>query len=940
MKKFLLLFSGVLISLATLLAQGPVQTLPNDPAVKVGKLDNGLTYYIRHNDKPAGRAEFYLATDVGAIQETPDQDGLAHFLEHMCFNGTKNFPGKKLLDYLQSIGASFGGNVNASTGVEQTVYMLNNMPLTRESIIDTCILVMHDYSHFVTNLPEEIDKERGVIIEERRARRNAGWRMHEAALPYYYGDSKYAGCTVIGSQENLENFKPESLVNFYRTWYRPDMQALIIVGDIDVNKTEEKIKKIFSDIPAAENPKKKDIIKVKGNEKPVIGIITDPEAASTSLELLWKSDAVPEEMNNTVQGKADAVLKRIIGGIMDERLSDITAKPEAPFLNAGLSIGDLCETVEVVMGDVRCNDGEGLKAFKAFYTEVEKMRRHGFSEDEVQRAKDDIIAEYDNAAKSADSRQNEDLVPELINHFFDNEAFMEPAAELALMQQLLPMLSTELINQVCSNIITDTNMVVIYKAPEKAGLAHPSAEDFQKAIEEVKQAEIQPNQTEAIASEFLKASSLKGAKVNKTYAGIYNTYVYELKNGAKVIFYPNELEKDKISIHLYKEGGESLIPTEDLDSFDSNVYGLFMRNSGISKFPATVANKMLAGKNVSVSPYIDKQRHGVSGSSSVKDFETMLQLTYLYFADPRFDNDEFQQGIKTLSAVLPNLVNQPNFKFKKEFYSTIYGNHPRKKVLGEETLKRASLQAIEKNYRMLFNDAAGVTIIITGEFKVEEALPLVRKYIGSIKKGNKKSVWVDHNADIIPGTLVKDFSADMQTPMTTVLDVRTAPMEYTFANSVALEAASYILDMRYVTSMREDEGGTYGAQTSAELRIEPKHQAIINIYYNSKPSSADKLRELASKGLKDLAENGPTAEEFEMAKKNLQKNIPESRIKNSYWASAIQWHELYGMDSDKEYEAAVEALTPEAIKKVLTEILSANNFIEVIMRPGNAVEKE
>ena len=300
MKRFVLFLAGLTISMSVMFSQGQLQQLPNDPAVKVGKLENGLTYYLRHNDKPAGRAEFYLATNVGAIQETPDQDGLAHFLEHMCFNGTKNFPDKTLLDYLQSIGASFGGNVNASTGVEHTEYMLNNIPLIRESVIDTCILIMHDYSHFVTNSPAEIDKERGVIIEERRARRNAGWRMHEKTLPYYYGDSKYGNCTLIGSQENLENFKPESLHNFYKTWYRPDMQALIIVGDIDIDKTEQKIRNIFADIPMAENPKAKDVIKIKDNQEPIIGIITDPEATSTTLEILWKSEAAPKEINSTV----------------------------------------------------------------------------------------------------------------------------------------------------------------------------------------------------------------------------------------------------------------------------------------------------------------------------------------------------------------------------------------------------------------------------------------------------------------------------------------------------------------------------------------------------------------------------------------------------------------------------------------------------------------
>lgn len=939
MKRLLLIISCLALSVSALFAQGQLQQLPNDPAVKVGKLENGLTYYIRHNDKPAGRAEFYLATNVGAIQETPDQDGLAHFLEHMCFNGTKNFPDKTLLDYLQSIGASFGGNVNASTGVEQTVYMLNNIPLVRESIIDTCILIMHDYSHFVTNSPEEIDKERGVIIEERRSRRNAGWRMHEQSLKYYYGDSKYGTCTLIGSQDNLENFKPESLQNFYKTWYRPDLQALIVVGDIDIAKTEKKIQKIFSDIPAAENPKPKDVVKVKDNQEPVIGIITDPEATSTSLEVLWKSDAVPEELNSTVQGKLDGALKSIISGVMNERLSEIAAKPEPPFLSASLGIGNICETVEAVMANAGCREGEAISSFKALYSEIEKMKRFGLTDDEVQRAKDNILSAYESAAKKADTRKNEELVQELIDNFFDNEAYMVPETEYELLKQVMLMLNSQIINQVCSQIITDTNMVVIFKAPEKAA-GRPTEADFINAINEVRNSDIQANTNESIAKDFLDASKLKGSKVRKSYSGIYGTMVYELKNGLKVIMYPSDAEKDKISINIFKNGGLSLIPTSDLDSFDDNVYGLFMKNCGISKFTSTTSGKMLAGKNVYVSPYINKLRHGISGSSSVKDFETMLQLAYLYFADPRFDENEFQQGMNTINEVLPNLVKQPNFKFQKEMYNTVYGNNPRKKMLNEEVAANASLATIEKNYRMLFNDAAGATMIIAGDFTPDNILPLIQKYAGSIKKGKKPLKWIDNNVDIVPGKVVKDFKENMQTPMTTVFDVYSAPLKYSFENEVALEAASYILNMRYVTTMREEEGGTYGAQAFSDINLEPKEKAVINIYYNSKPSSADKLRELAADGLRTLAKDGPTAEEFDMAKKNLEKNLPESRIKNSYWSNAIQKHELYGFDSDKATEAAIESLTPEAIRNILSEILASGNMVEVIMRPDSSAEAE
>ena len=316
MKRLFIIVSAMLLAFSSNAGAQQVEQLPNDPAVRKGTLENGMTYYIMHNANPEGRAEFYLATNVGAIQETPDQDGLAHFLEHMCFNGTKNFPEKGILNYLQSIGASFGGNVNASTGVEQTVYMLTNIPLVRETVVDSCILIMHDYSHFVTCDPEEIDKERGVILEERRSRRNASWRMHEKSLPLYYGDSKYASCTIIGSQENLSTFKPESLTNFYHTWYRPDLQALIVVGDIDVDQVESKIRSIFADIPAVTNPKPKDVITIPGNKEPMIGIITDPEAMGTSMEVFWKGEPLPEEYNNTIIGKMTDLIKNIIASVM------------------------------------------------------------------------------------------------------------------------------------------------------------------------------------------------------------------------------------------------------------------------------------------------------------------------------------------------------------------------------------------------------------------------------------------------------------------------------------------------------------------------------------------------------------------------------------------------------------------------------------------------
>ena len=773
--------------------------LPNDPAVRKGTLENGLTYYIRHNDKPENRAEFYLATDVGAIQETPDQDGLAHFLEHMCFNGTKNFPGKGILEYLQSIGAEFGRNINASTGVEQTVYMLNNIPLVREGVIDTCLLILHDYSHFVTCDPEEIDKERGVIIEERRARRTADWRMHEKSLPYYYGDSKYSTCTLIGSQENLETFKPESLTSFYHTWYRPDMQAVIVVGDIDVDAVEEKIKSTFADIPAAENPQQKEAYKIPDNTEPVIGIITDPEATSTSIEILWKSEPMPEELNSTDMGMMMELIKQYVSTIMSERFNDITSKPDAPFLSAYMGIGELCETMEVTMGQVVARDGESIEAFKAYMTEAEKMKRYGFTDDEVSRAKDNILSYYEKKAQGASSRKNADFINDYVNNFFDNYPYMDPQAEYETAKLICSQINTAILNQIAAAIITDENMVIVYKAPQKEGLVHPTEADFTAALAEVKSSEIAQNETVDTSEPLLDASLLKGSQVKKeaqVTVGGKTATEWTLKNGVKVVVLPTEYKKDQVIINLQKNGGRTLIATEDLASFDDNVFGLFLRNTGLSKFPGTTLSKMLAGKNVSVSPYISGIRHGISASSTPKDLETALQLMYLTVVEPRFDQEEFQTGIEQLKTLLPNILNTPDFKLQQEMVKTLYGGNPRQSVISMETIEKANLATIERVYReQLFKDMAGATVYIVGNVDLTTLKPLVEKYIGSMPKGKKATQWQETGEHIVKGNVENHFNTAMETPKSTVLQVYTSYIPYTVKEEVMLDAAKYVLDM-------------------------------------------------------------------------------------------------------------------------------------------------
>ena len=928
--KRLFIFIAAIFAAAMAFGQTP---LPNDPAVRTGKLENGMTYYIRHNDQPAQRAEFYLATDVGAFQEDDDQDGLAHFLEHMCFNGTKNFPGKSLLEWLQSIGAEFGRNINASTGFEQTQYMLNNIPVVRESILDSCLLVLHDYSHFVTNDPAEIDAERGVILEEKRTRNDASWRLYEKSLPYYYGDTPYARRTLIGGEEQLKTFKYESLTRFYETWCRPDLQAVIVVGDVDVDMVENKIKTIFADIPAAVNPQPKVLHKIPDNVEPIIGILTDPEMTSSSIEVMWKSEPMPKELMNTDVAFMMDIIKTYIRLIMRERFTDITSQPDAPFLGGSFYITSLCNSCDVTTGSVSFKEGDAINAFTAFMTELEKMKRFGFTDGEVQRAKENIISSYERRVEAAPTRKNAEFVYPLLYNFYDNEPYMEPEMELQIAQMVCAQLNAAVLSQVAAQLLTDENIVILYNGPEKAGLTNPTEEELKTVLATVKNAEIEANAEENLNEPFI-SGELKGSKVKKEGETIYGATEWTLKNGVKVVVLPTQYKQDQILFNISMDGGMSLVSTEDKVSFEDNIWMLFQSNAGISKFSGTQVPKMLAGKNLSVSPYIGGTKHGVSGSSTPKDFETALQIAYLYFADPRFDEKEYETGIQQIKAILPNIANNPQFIFQNEMNKILYGGNPRVIQLNDETLAKANLATIERVYRELFKDAAGATLRIVGNVNPAEIKPLVEKYIGSIAKGKKADqVNKDNIISIIKGKVDETVKIAMETPKSTVLQVYTAYMPVDTKTEVALEVANYVLDMIYTKTIREDEGGTYGVGTAMVGQREPEERVVIQVSFDTNPEQAPKLRELAIKGLKELAENGPELDKFNMAIENFKKNIPETRLNNSYWMNNISEYLDHGYDYDAEYEAAVNSVTPEDVKAVLQAVLAQNNMIEITSAP-------
>ena len=737
---------------------------------------------------------------------------------------------------------------------------------------------------------------------------------------------------IIGGEDQLKNFKHESLINFYKKWYNPDMQAVIVVGDFDVDMMEQKIKTIFSAIPAPETPTQKVEYKLPHNAEPLVGIITDPEEEGSSVEVIWKTEPLPKQFMNTDMAYFNSIIKAYIRLIMRERFSDIASKPDAPFLGASIAIGNLCNTSDAVFGDVSFKDGDAIPAFTAYMTELEKMKRFGFTEGEVKRATENLLSSYEKAVEAASTRKNADFVRPLLSNFYDNKPYLDPETEFTIGKQFCSMITAPVLSQVVSQIIPEDNLIILYTGPEKEGLTSPSEADLLNVLKAVAESDIQAN-IEEVVDEPLISTELKGSPVIKTSEGIHNSTVWTLANGLKVIVLPTEHKKDQVIFSLEKDGGLNAIPVKDLCSFEENIWQLYLSNTGVSKFSGTTLPKMLAGKRVAVSPIINNYSNGIGGQSAPKDIETAFQLAYLYFADPRFDADEFKVGIQQIQAIFPNIKNTPDFKYSVELKKVLSAEHPRAFSLDEEVIAKANLATIKKNYRKLFSGVNGATLTIVGNVDLDTLKPLVEKYFGSLAKGKKYTI---NQKDVITyakGEINKVLELEMETPKSSVFQFYNTDMPIDTKTEVALSAAQYILDVIYTKEIREKEGGTYGVGIAMRGHRSPKQRALIQVQFDTNPEQAEKLCSIAKTKLHEFAAKGPSAEELAMAIENLKKNIPESRISNNYWLSVLEnWNE-FGIDYDTEYDKAVNTITPEDIKTILTKILEQKNVIEFKSMP-------
>ena len=935
------LFTSVIALLVTFaVAAQPgaqqIPVIPADKAVRVGQLENGMKYYIRHNDKQKNLADFYISHDVGAIQEDDDQQGLAHFLEHMAFNGTKNLPGKMLIEYLETVGVKVGTNLNAGTSWDYTQYLLKDVPTIRPGIIDSALLILHDWSHFIALQPKEIDAERGVIMEELRMRDGASWRGTIQLLKALGKGTRYEHRNLIGHLDGLKSFDHSSLENFYKKWYRPEYQAVVVVGDINVDEIEAKLKKLMADIPAspADAPQK-EVIVVPDNKEPIISIFEDPEMTESGASLFIKRQALPKQLNNTVVAEQLALIDALADEMANARFREIAMKPNAPFTGARFMNGGIgiCPTLACAGFDVNTQDGKILTGIEAAYIELERIRRHGFTEGELERAKQSVMKMQELAYNNRNDRKNGQYVQRYLNAFRKNAAMPDAETEWKLDSTIIVNIQLPMINQVMKQYITDHNQVLIVQAPKREGLVNPTEAQCLEVLAKVKAATIAPYADNTVKEPLISPDKkLKGSKVKKESKNeAYGTTEWTLKNGMKVVIKPTKFKADEVQVAMVAHFGQSSLSDELY--WPSSFLPTFMGRMGISKFSATDLRKQLSGKNASVYVSPDDYKTQVVGNGSPKDIETIFQLIYLTFTDPRFSKDDYDVAMNQLRPYVENLQTNPDYISAVEREKTLYGNHFRRQQVTPALLDKVKFELFEPAYKALYSNAANFTTYIVGNVDVEVLKPLVEKYLGSLPVSKKLNKKVDDGVRTVKGEVVNDFKAKMQQPKVGVTRIYTGDIDYTLKNRVAMNVLSHVLRSRYTVSIREEKGGTYSVGVGGRVMADYKPWYQLIVLFDTNEQMADELSQIVIDEIKKIAQDGPNKEDVEKTRKYLLKEYENQIQMNGNWISWLVERDTHGTNYAAEYKKAVEALTYDDLKALAAKILKDNNMTYVIMRP-------
>lgn len=933
--KKLFVASLLLVTATTTSMAQEMPSIPVDPDVKIGKLDNGLTYYIRHNAWPEQRAEFYIAQRVGSIQENDEQRGLAHFLEHMCFNGTENFKGNDIIKWCETIGVKFGRDLNAYTSIDQTVYNISNVPTTREGIVDSCLLILHDWADGLLLEAGEIDKERGVIHEEWRMRTTATMRMLERDLPRLYPNSKYGHRMPIGLMEIIDNFKPEVLRAYYEKWYRPDNQAIIVVGDVDVDKVEQKIKNLFAPIKMPQNPAPVVAEAVPDNKEAIFVVDKDKEMQYSIVQLMFKSDPVPDEMKSNMQYLVIDYLKDACIGMLNDRLTELAQKADCPYLQGGVDYDQylLSKTKDAFNISILPKEGQTEAALKAAFIEARRAAQFGFTATEYQRYKQNFISQLDKQYSNKDKRYNSQFVNEYVKNYLDNEPIPGLDDYYQVMKQLAPMLPLETVNELMKSFFEDkdSNMVVLNMNQEKEGAVYPTEASLKKAVDEARATQVEPY-VDNVKNEPLITKMPKAGKIVKEVASKKFDYKeLTLSNGAKVILKHTDLKKDQVVLASEGFGGSSLYGEKDFANI--KMFDDVIEASGLGNFSHTELEKAMAGKIASASMALGRDRANITGSSTPNDVEAMLQLVYLYFTNINKDQESYDNMMKTAELMLKNKLLQPEAVFSDSLTLTIQNHSKRFAPLTMDDLEKVSYDRILEMAKEQTSNAAAYTFTIIGNYDEATIRPLIEQYLASLPAQKKVVKGKDVN-ETFKGEVINDFKRKMETPKAIAVMVwSNTQMKYTLENIIRADMVGQILSMIYTEKIREEASAAYSVLAQAGLsRDDYRTTGTVLVYCPMKPEKGDVATKIMLDEVNNMAKS-VDAEKLNKVKEYMLKNVDDQAKTNNYWIRVIGRLRDYGVDVHTDYKKVVEAQTPDAISAFMQEFLKPGNRAEVIMLP-------
>ncbi len=904
--------------------------LPQDTNVITGKLDNGLTYYIRKNMKPEKRVEFRLVVNAGSILEDNDQQGIAHFDEHMAFNGTKHFDKNDLVNFLEKSGVDFGADLNAYTSFDETVYMFQ-MPSDRQGLLDSAFMVLEDWAHNVSYTDEEIDKERGVIHEEWRLGLGADDRMRKKYMPIILKGSRYAERMPIGKMSVIDSCEHDVLRRFYHDWYRPNLMAVIIVGDIDTDYAEEQVKKHFSRLKGPKEERPRTVYSIPDNDRPLIAIATDKEATYTMAALLYKKEKLPLLTMNDFR----AHLKfELYVNMLNARIYEIQQQPDAPFLYAGSGYGNFLARAKdafsmfAMVKDNRIND-----AITLLIEENRRVKQYGFTQNELDRQKAELTSNMEKAFQEKDKTESRRFIGEYLSHFLEGKAFPGIENELVITNSYLPGITLDEINQLAYYMVKGNNLAVLITAPDKEGVTVPTEEEVLETIAEVEKKELVAYVDEDIASSLIPGELSSGTVTGKSTDETFGTTTLVLDNGIRVTLKPTDFKNDEILMTAVAPGGTSVVSDEDFIS--ANFAGQIISMSGIGEFDKVALTKFLTGKKVSVYPQIGELSQGLSGNSVRKDLETMFQLTHLYFTDPRKDTTAFKTFKSQMETQFRYMLQNPQMVFYDTLYKLATQNDPRTIVI--PTVEQINSIDLDKSYdffKSSYANAGDFEFVFVGSFDLDEITPLITRYLGSLPAGDVGRSWRDVSPEF-PEGITEAVVHKGTEPKSAVAILMDGDFDWTTTNRLQSQLLMKILSIRLRESMREDQGGVYGVGARQRLERYPKPKYNVFVTWGCSPDNVDTLVSTVFTEMKYLVENGPGDVNLAKAKETYLRDMETNVKENKYWLGKIKdaiWYKSE-MPTAEKIKELVSATTKEELQKAAQKYFTDDHYLKVVLMP-------